>query len=291
MKSVSSVVPPKAHTYHHHPGAALFSFPTPFTAPHLPPPPPPPVVPRQAAGDITYSIVRPTAFFKSIAGQVRRRRPSAAPSPPLLPCPRRAQCPQVHCLLVLLLLGRSRLFGVVYRTAVQHDRGCEDGGSHATCGARLSSSSSHAAPMRCIKVWCMHLLLLCRALPYCTADRDREEGQPVRHVWRRQPGLLQAHQRAGPGGLHRGLRGAARQGKQGGCWGPVSSPGRGVGGGGWVALNCCSVLLLFGIRPQAGLGDPASRRLRGASWMHLPARQGKQGWWGRALQRRAQPSW
>ncbi len=25
----------------------------------------------QAAGDITYSIVRPTAFFKSLAGQVR----------------------------------------------------------------------------------------------------------------------------------------------------------------------------------------------------------------------------
>ncbi len=26
----------------------------------------------QAAGDITYSIVRPTAFFKSLAGQVRK---------------------------------------------------------------------------------------------------------------------------------------------------------------------------------------------------------------------------
>lgn len=25
----------------------------------------------QAAGDITYSIVRPTAFFKSLAGQVK----------------------------------------------------------------------------------------------------------------------------------------------------------------------------------------------------------------------------
>lgn len=29
----------------------------------------------QAAGDITYSIVRPTAFFKSLAGQVRPARP------------------------------------------------------------------------------------------------------------------------------------------------------------------------------------------------------------------------
>lgn len=28
----------------------------------------------QAAGDITYSIVRPTAFFKSLAGQVQVRR-------------------------------------------------------------------------------------------------------------------------------------------------------------------------------------------------------------------------
>lgn len=27
----------------------------------------------QAAGDITYSIVRPTAFFKSLAGQVQVR--------------------------------------------------------------------------------------------------------------------------------------------------------------------------------------------------------------------------
>lgn len=34
----------------------------------LPPPLPPPS--PQAAGDITYSIVRPTAFFKSIAGQI-----------------------------------------------------------------------------------------------------------------------------------------------------------------------------------------------------------------------------
>ena len=28
------------------------------------------VAPPQKAGDITYSIVRPTAFFKSLAGQV-----------------------------------------------------------------------------------------------------------------------------------------------------------------------------------------------------------------------------
>jgi divinyl chlorophyllide a 8-vinyl-reductase len=27
--------------------------------------------PLQAAGDITYSIVRPTAFFKSLAGQIQ----------------------------------------------------------------------------------------------------------------------------------------------------------------------------------------------------------------------------
>ncbi len=44
------------------------------------------------------------------------------------------------------------------------------------------------------------------------ADRAGQAGQAVRYVWRRPAGQLQAHQRGGPGLIHRGLRAAAGQG-------------------------------------------------------------------------------
>jgi divinyl chlorophyllide a 8-vinyl-reductase len=48
----------------------LHSTQPPAAHPPTPSPRVTPPVTTQAAGDITYSIVRPTAFFKSLAGQV-----------------------------------------------------------------------------------------------------------------------------------------------------------------------------------------------------------------------------
>jgi hypothetical protein len=46
----------------------------------------------QAAGDISYSIVRPTAFFKSLAGQARRQQSAFVPSRDVSRCVNDCEC-------------------------------------------------------------------------------------------------------------------------------------------------------------------------------------------------------
>ena len=56
----------------------------------------------QAAGDITYSIVRPTAFFKSLAGQVTQQAARVG-----WPCSVARYMLAYHC-LVWMLSRRQR---------------------------------------------------------------------------------------------------------------------------------------------------------------------------------------